>query len=162
MILLCQALLFNDSETLSRTKLLLLLRTRNDWKIYLTGSSFEIFDPVVLYRDLQSIQINIYTMVFCNLWDPLRELIVRLKVMEKSHINICPILSLFMRYNEFSVFYYFYKRCSKWPPCIWRQACTHLVTLSIVPGFSNLSEALLYSISQYFSMFNRCCVHDRF
>ena len=29
--------------------------------------------------------------VFRNLWNPVRELIVRLKIMEKSHINICPI-----------------------------------------------------------------------
>ena len=29
--------------------------------------------------------------VFRNLWDPLRELIVHLKVMKKTHINICPI-----------------------------------------------------------------------
>ena len=29
--------------------------------------------------------------VFRNLWDPLRELIVRLKIMGKCHINICPI-----------------------------------------------------------------------
>ena len=33
---------------------------------------------------------NIYG-VFRNLWDPLRELNVRLKIMKKSHINICPI-----------------------------------------------------------------------
>ena len=29
--------------------------------------------------------------VFRNLWDPLRQLIVRLKIMKKCHINICPI-----------------------------------------------------------------------
>ena len=33
--------------------------------------------------------------VFCNLWNPLQELIVRLKVMKKSHINIC-VLSVFV------------------------------------------------------------------
>ena len=32
-----------------------------------------------------------YTKVFRNLWDTLRELIVRLKIMKKSHVNICPI-----------------------------------------------------------------------
>ena len=39
---------------------------------------------------------------------------------------------------------YFHKRCSKRPPCIWRQACTrlviHLVTLSIVPGVSRICQ----------------------
>ena len=29
--------------------------------------------------------------VFRNLWDPLRELIVHLKIMKKSHVNISPI-----------------------------------------------------------------------
>ena len=51
-------------------------------------------------------------------------------------------LSSFMRYNEFSVLITFTKDAKKWPPCIWRQACTrlviHLVTLSIVPGVSRI------------------------
>ena len=35
---------------------------------------------------------NIYIhRMFRNLWDPLRELTVRLEIMKKSHINICPI-----------------------------------------------------------------------
>ena len=29
---------------------------------------------------------------FRNLWDPLRELILRLKIMKKRHINICPFV----------------------------------------------------------------------
>ena len=29
--------------------------------------------------------------MFRNLWDPLRELTVRLEIMKKSHINICSI-----------------------------------------------------------------------
>ena len=40
--------------------------------------------------------------MFRNSWNPLWELIVRLKVMKQSHINICPIyMSSFMSYNEF-------------------------------------------------------------
>ena len=41
------------------------------------------------FKSTQSVYI-IYR-VFRNLWDPLRELIVRLKIMKKSHVNICPI-----------------------------------------------------------------------
>ena len=29
--------------------------------------------------------------VFRNMWDPLRELIVRLKIMKKNRINVCPV-----------------------------------------------------------------------
>ena len=82
--------------------------------------------------------------MFRNLWDPLRELIVRLKIMRKSHINICPIcLHLWNIMNFLLItFNYFYKTCSKWPPCIWRQACTRLVIdlviLSIIPGVSRI------------------------
>ena len=48
--------------------------------------------------------------LFRNLWHPLRELIVRLKIMKKSHINICPIRR---RLQWVFCFNYFYKRCKE-------------------------------------------------
>ena len=59
--------------------------------------------------------------------------------MKKGHniINICSICLRLWHIMIFPIINYFYKRCSKWPLCIWRQACTRLVidlTLSIIPG----------------------------
>ena len=55
-----------------------------------------------------------------------------------------------MRCMEFSVSITFTKDAKKWPPCIWRQACTrlviHLVTLSIIPGVSRICRKPCYSI----------------
>ena len=90
--------------------------------------------------------------VFRNLWHPLRELIVRLKLMKKESHKYMSCLSSFMRRNEFSVLITFTKDAKKWPPCIWRQACTRLVidliTLSVIPGVSRICrKPLLYSIS---------------
>ena len=39
--------------------------------------------------------------VFRNLWDSLRELIVRLKITKKKSYKYMSYLSSFMRYNEF-------------------------------------------------------------
>ena len=61
---------------------------------------------------------------------------------EKKSYKYMSYLSSFMRYNKFSVLITFTKDAKKWPPCIWRQACTrlviHLVTLSIIPGVSRI------------------------
>ena len=47
--------------------------------------------------------------MFRNLWDPLRELSVRLKIMIKKSYKYISYLSSFMRYNEFSVLIIFTK-----------------------------------------------------
>ena len=96
---------------------------------------------------------TVYTLyrVFRNLWDPLRQLIVRLKIMKKCHINICPICRrLWNRMN--SLFWLLLQKMLEITTLHLKtslHASCHPSGYSLYRSwcFSNLSEALLYSIS---------------
>ena len=98
--------------------------------------------------------------VFRNLWDPLRGLVVRIKIMGKKSCKYMSYLSSFMRYNEFSVLNDMTTLHSKTS----LHASCHSSRYSLYRSwcFSNLSEAMPYSISWHFSIFDRCCVYNRF
>ena len=73
-----RSLIYNSPENSSRGCNESLLRERiNNNEI--AGEFLQLRFILYIYR------------VFRKLWDPLRELIVRLKIVKRSHINICPI-----------------------------------------------------------------------
>ena len=65
-------------------------RTLGSWK-YL-NVKYRVNKPVEnITIEVRANVIKYVYRVFRNLWDPLPELIVRLKIMKKNHINICPV-----------------------------------------------------------------------
>ena len=116
-------------------------------------------------RNIKSLANTYIYRVFRNLWDPFRELIVRLKIMKKKSYKYMSYLSSFIRYNEFFVLITFTKDAKKWPLCIWRQACTrlviHLATLSIIPGVSRICRkpcSILFRSISAFSIDVACTI----
>ena len=92
----------------------------------------------------------IYTGCFVTFGTHFGSWFVRLKIMEKSHMNI-DVLSVFVYEIQWIFcFNHFYKRCSVWSPCIWRQASCHSsgYSLSVIPGVSRICR-------------KRCCILTR-
>ena len=120
-----------------------------------------VFSVVSLFLTAPYRCLSIYR-VFRNLWDPLRELILCLKIMKKSQCKYMPYLSSFMRYNESSVLITFTKDARNWPPCISRQACTRfvidLVTLSIIPGVSRICRKHFSPCTILFRSISACSI----
>ena len=93
-------------------------------------------------RNIKSLANTYIYRVFRNLWDPFRELTVRLKIMKKKSYKYTSYLSSFMRCNEFSVLITFTKDARNdhhafedKPARVLSFICR---TLSIVPGVSRI------------------------